>query len=304
MDLREQSYILALAKHGSIKNAAEELHISSPTLSIFLSNLEDNIGIRLFDRLGKRFVPTEAGTLYIKTAREMMNLRNCYEAELSDLKNGTTGTISFGIQPRRTLYLLSAVLSEFCAMYPNVQINTCEEVSSVAFSLLIRGELDFIINNRINDNPALTYSPFYQDRIVMVAAADHPLLSNCVSLPGKETPWIDLALFQNERFILTHTDQSSRTYADKALAYSHITPRKSFLISNLETAAQLAAEGLGIAFNFESYIRNFTYAKPVRYFYVGDMEETTNYYIVCRKDKYLPNYVLSFISLLRDNISI
>lgn len=234
----------------------------------------------------------------------MMNLRNCYEAELNDLKNGTTGTISFGIQPRRTLYLLSSVLSEFCPMYPNVQINTCEEVSSTAFPLLIKGELDFIINNRINDSPVLTYTPFYQDRIVMVAAADHPLLQNCVSLPDKEIPWIDLALFQNERFILQRPDQSSRTYTDKALAYSHVTPKQTFLISNLESAAQLAADGLGIAFNFESYIRNFTYSKPIRYFYVGDMEETVNYYIVCRKDKYLPNYTLSFISLLRDKISI
>lgn len=303
MDLREQSYILAIAKYGSIKPAAEELHISPPTLSIFLSSLENNIGIRLFDRLGKRFIPTQAGRLYISTAQDMINLRNSYEAELSDLRNGVTGTISFGIQPRRTLYLLASALKEFTELYPDVQVNTCEETSDIAFPLLLKGELDFIINHRVLNEPMLTYTPFYQDHLVLVLPADHPLADRGVMLPGETTPWIDLALFKDERMVLQQPDQSSRVYTDKALNYSQVKPKHVFKVSNLESAAQLAAEGLCISFNFESYIRYFSYPKPVRYFYVGDPKETINYYIICRKDKYMANYTQTFITLLKKYIS-
>ena len=61
MELHEQEYVLALIKHRSFKKAAEELYISQPTLSIFLNRLEERLGIRLFERLGKRLVPTYAG---------------------------------------------------------------------------------------------------------------------------------------------------------------------------------------------------------------------------------------------------
>lgn len=304
MDLREQSYVLAIAKYGSIKPAAEELHISPPTLSVFLTNLEHNTGIRLFDRLGKRFVPTDAGELYIHTATAMMNLKKNYETKLDDLKNGVTGTIYFGIHPRRTLHYLPAVLKDFSAAYPNVQIVTCEEVSDIAFSMLLKGSLDFIITNRANRDPALLYTPFYQDRLVMVLPSDHPLAREATLLPGQAIPWIDLALFQHERMILQQPEQSSRKYTEKALSYAHITPRQSFIVSNLETAAQMAAEGLGISFNFEQYIRYFSYEKPIRYFYVGDPRETISYYIVCRKDKYLSSYTQAFIETLKAHLRV
>lgn len=78
MELREQTYILAIARHGGIKKAAEELHITPPTLSIFLSRLEQELGVPLFDRLGRRFLPTEAGALYIRIAQKMVSLQYQY----------------------------------------------------------------------------------------------------------------------------------------------------------------------------------------------------------------------------------
>lgn len=304
MNLREQSYILAIAKYGSIKPAAEKLHISAPTLSIFLSNLEQDLEIKLFDRLGKQFVPTEAGKLYIKTAHAMMDLRNQYEAQMSDLKNEVTGSISFGIHPRRTLYLLPAALKEFVRLYPNVDITTCEENTDPTFSLLLRGELDFLITNQVKNHPSLTYVPLYQDHLVLVLPDPHPLAGQAAARPGMSVPWIDLALFRNERMILQQPEQTSRIFTNQALRYAHISPGHTFIISNLETAAQLAAEGLGIAFNFESYIRRFRYAKPIQYFYIGNPQDIITYYIVTRKDKYLPAYTQAFLSILKRNITV
>ena len=68
--------------------------------------------------------------------------------------------------------------------------------------------------------------------------------------------------------------------------------------------AQLAAEGLGIAFNFESYIRHFHYHKPVRWFYVGDRETVINYSIIYRRDKYMPTYVKDLIAALQEALEL
>ena len=74
MDMREQLYMIEIEKHRGIKDAAQALHISPPALSIFLGNLEERTGTRFFDRIGKQFVPTEAGKIYLEHAKEMKSL--------------------------------------------------------------------------------------------------------------------------------------------------------------------------------------------------------------------------------------
>lgn len=303
MELREQTYILAIARHGGIKRAAEELHITPPTLSIFLSNMEQALGAPLFDRLGRRFIPTEVGELYISIAQKMLDLQYQYQEQMKALKNEKYGVIQFGIHPRRTLYLLAEVLAEFTPTHPNIQIATYERTSDEMFSLLLEGKLDFIINNRTHPDPSLVFLPLYQDRLVMVTAADHPLAEAGVRYPGEAVPWMDLALFQEETFILASPPQSARIYTDLALAYAGVQPKRVYQLENLEASAQLAAEGLGITFNLESYIRRFQYKKPVRYFYVGDPELRVDYSVAYRRDKYMPAYTQEFIAILKQTCS-
>lgn len=302
MNLREQEYILAIAKHSSLKGASEELNISPPSLSVFLSTLEKTLDIPLFNRFGKKFVPTEAGAAYIRYAQEMSFLNRQWESHLSSLKLGARGVLRIGLHPRRTTYLLPAALREFSVLRPNVSTKIYEGSSEELFHLLVSGEVDLIINNQRHPSPALEYIPFYRDQLVAVLSPLHPLASRSVSIPGSTIPWIDLSLFAGEHFILQLPDQSSRYYTDQALTYAGIRPVHFYMIENLEAAAQMAAEGLGIAFNFLGYIRNFSYEKPVSIFLAGDPTVFIDYYIVHRKDAYLAAYVLDFIEILHKQI--
>lgn len=303
MNLREQEYVLAIAKHHSLKGAAEELNISAPSLSVFLSTLEQTLGIPLFNRFGKKFVPTEAGAAYIRYAQEMSFLNRQWESQLSNLKQGARGVLRIGLHPRRTTYLLPAALREFSVLRPNVSTKIYQGSSEELFHLLIDGEVDLIINNQTHPSPMLEYIPFYRDRLVAVLSPLHPLASRAVSLPGSPLPWINLSLFAGERFILQLPDQSSRLYTDQALAYAGIRPVHSYIIENMETAAQMAAEGLGIAFNFLGYIQHFSYEKPIVFFLAGDPGVFIDYHIICRKDAYMAPYLSDFIQILHKQIS-
>ena len=299
MNLREQEYMLAIGRRGSIKKAAEDLNISAPTLSVFLSTLEKNIGVPLFNRLGKKMVPTEAGTAYLRCAQEMSYLKRQYESVLSGLKNGGRGTLRLGIHPRRTTYLLPAALREFAILYPYIQVNVHESSSANLFKLLLEGEVDLIINNQRNPDPALEYLPFYKDRLVMVLSPRHPLAGKSVTLPGQPLPWMDLSLFAGETFILQKPDQSTRIYTDRAIAYAGVRPGKAYIIENLEAASQMAAEGLGVAFNLYGFAKHFFYPRPVQYSLVGDLTASIDYYIVQRRDLYMAPHVHEFIKILR-----
>ena len=75
MDLREQKYVCTLAELGNLTRAAERLYISQPALSIYITNLEKNLGTPLFDRSGKKFTLTYAGEQYVKRAEKMLDGR-------------------------------------------------------------------------------------------------------------------------------------------------------------------------------------------------------------------------------------
>ena len=82
MDLREQKYVCTLAELGNLTRAAERLYISQPALSIYITNLEKNLGTPLFDRSGKKFTLTYAGEQYVKRAEKMLELEREFNEEI------------------------------------------------------------------------------------------------------------------------------------------------------------------------------------------------------------------------------
>lgn len=299
MELREQEYVVALARHGSIGKAAQELFVSQPTLSIFLNRLEERLGIRLFERIGKRLTLTYAGELYVKSAREMLALQNQFQGVLGDLISGYTGRLRLGLHLRRSSFLLPAVLREFSPLHSGVEVVLTEDVSSVLEKLLLEGELDLILTNRFFSKEKLEVIPVYEDRLIMSVRADHPVCAFAKQFPGHTYPWLDLKLLENETFILQNPEQSVRTFTNAALSYAGVTPQRSFIITNMETAAQMAAEGYGVAFNYESYIRHFHYEMPVKIFEVGFSDFTIPISIAYRKGSTLPAYADDLIELIR-----
>lgn len=298
MELREQRYMVAIARHQSIKKAAQELHVTSPTLSTFLTHLEHQLGVKLFDRLGKAFIPTAAGQLYLQAAQKMLLVDESYEAQLSDLLQGTTGQITFGIHLRRTSYLIPPVLKRFLEEYPNVKVDAQEMDTGRAYQALEEGLLDFIVVNTKAAAKNYHYEELYQDYLVAVLAADDPICTMARQLKDGHH-WLNGKWLKEKRLILLLPEQTARTYTDQFLKSVPLIPKNPIILSNLETAAQMAAEGLGVAFNYEQYIRHFSYHKPIRYFLVGNCQPIP-YYIVCRKDKYLPLYTRRFIQLLKE----
>lgn len=298
MDLKEQEYVVAIAKHGSITKAADELFITQPTLSIFINRLEARMGIRLFDRIGKQFIPTYAGEIYLKKARELLVIQNEFQAELSDLIAGYTGRLRFGLHSRRSTYLLPGMLKEFHDRYPQIEVLLTEDGSKSLEAKLLSGDLDLILTNRFFDKEKLEIIPVYDDRLIMSVSPDHPACAKAKPLPGHPYPWLDLKYVAEERFILQTPAQSIRTFTDAALAYAGITTSRTFIIENMETATQMAAEGYGVAFNYESYIKYFHYHKPVSCFEIGFSNFCFPISIAYRKGSYLPAYASDFIGLV------
>ena len=113
MDFRELTYVLAIAKHGNITKAAESLYVGQPTLSKFLMSMEDELGLKLFRRVGNRYFPTHAGERYMEKASQILALKADLDAEMADIIKREVGEISVAFASRRCTYMLPACCQPF-----------------------------------------------------------------------------------------------------------------------------------------------------------------------------------------------
>lgn len=291
--------MLALDKTRSITRAAEQLHVTQPTLSLFLTNLEKRLGTPLFHRLGKKLVPTQVGEAYLRRAQQIVALKYDFEMEMNDLISGRQGKLYVGGLRKGNLFLMPRLIRRFGMDYPGVDIILHEDNAENLEDALCAGELDLIYVNQPPTHSGLHVEQVRQDHMLMVLPADHPAAKRGRWLEGCHYPYLDLHYVEQEAFYMMEEGRTVRTVADEALHYAGVTPRKIYLISNIELGCQMAAEGLGVAFTMESYRREFDYPHPVSYFRVGDPKFSLSWYLMWRKDAFRSTYMDEFIQLLK-----
>lgn len=298
MNIKEQEYMLALDKTRSITRAAEFLHVTQPTLSIFLTSLEKRLGAPLFQRVGKRLVPTQVGEAYLRRAYQIAALKNDFDSELSDLLSGRKGKLHVGGLRMGNLFLMPRLLRQYQQEYPEIDVILHEDTAQNLERLLCLGELDLIYANLRPTAPGLISHEVRQDHMLAVISAQHPAAKRGRWLEGCHYPYLDLGQLEHEDFYLMEPGRTIRGETDAALKYAGVHPRKTHLITNIELGCQMAAEGLGIAFTMESYLQDRSYPRPVQYFRVGDPDHALTWYLSWREGAYVPAYMEYFITLL------
>lgn len=300
MNLKEQTYVCVLADCGNITKAAERLFISQPALSIYIGNLEKMLGAKLFERSGRKFSLTYAGELYVEKARRMLELKKEFDEALAELLDNRRGRIRLGIQLRRESWLLPPVLAEFQEEFPDIEVVIREGTMHELRELLEAYELDLVLMNEAALWKEMEYQILFEEELLIAVPQIHPLNEKAEYVPGSRYRSLDLRWLEGETLILQKPNQSIRADVDAALKEAGVHPMKTVVIRNIETAIQMAAEGLGIAFNRESYANNMKYMKRVNYYTMGSAAKKSAFVAGYREGMYVPVYMQRFIELISE----
>ena len=122
MDLKEQKYVCTLAECKSLTRASERLYISQPALSLYINNVEKNLGAPLFERNGRKFELTWLGKQYVEKASQMLELERQFKAVMRQTEQEDAGQVRIGIAQRRGIWFLPAVLSVYEREWPQVDV--------------------------------------------------------------------------------------------------------------------------------------------------------------------------------------
>ena len=192
---RKIQYFLAAAEHLHFTIAAEKLHISQPALSRGIRQLEDRLGVPLFERTAKGVVLTRHGEFLARRFRLMTLDAEHTLAELETIKAGIAGTLHIGAGPVWLRVFLPPVIGSLQLHYPDYQVNIMAGVIDTLLPQLMNGKLDVICGDLdFPDHPELETVRLTDIRFVVVAHETHPLAGTQAATARDLTryPWLTL----------------------------------------------------------------------------------------------------------------
>ena len=176
MDTQALTAFLAVAESGSFSTAAEQLFLTQPAVSKRIAQLEQQLGTRLFDRVGRRIRLTEAGEALLPRARQvLLDLEDMGRA-ISNLTGTVSGTLRIGTSHHIGLHRLPPVLRRFSREYPDVKLDIHFIDSEEAWEAVLHGDLEMgVVTLPPQPDPRLHSQAVWQDPLVFMAAPEHPL---------------------------------------------------------------------------------------------------------------------------------
>ncbi|UYQ93963.1 LysR substrate-binding domain-containing protein [Chitinophaga horti] len=168
-------YIVAVDTYRSFVTAAEKCFVTQPTLSMQIQKLEDELGIKLFDRSKLPVVPTEIGTAVITQARTIIKENARIREIISDQKKEIQGILKVGIIPTLAPYLLPRVLTAFMKKYPKVKLEIWEYPTEQIIQLLRQEQLDCGLLATPLHNQHLEEHPLFYENFVVFTAKNNKL---------------------------------------------------------------------------------------------------------------------------------
>ena len=237
LEIRQLRAVLAIARYGSFTRAADDIHISQPGLSLMINQVEETLGLRLFDRTTRQVELTEAGSRLVAAAGRILNDFDEMFTDLSDMASCNQGRISIAALPSLASDFVPRTISRFTNQFPGVKITVQDLLTSPLLNSVANGEVDLGIGLRLGSESDLVFSKIFDDRLVVMMRADHHLGQFEV------VEWPDLA---GTDFIAMSWDTSVRRLTERTFAALGQTLRPSYEVSFMHTAIAMVNEGLGV----------------------------------------------------------
>ena len=293
MTLRQIRHFIAVAESGSISAAAQAVFISQSTLTLAIQQLEEDIGVRLFERHAKGITLTHQGHQFLRQSHLILATVDNAKRSLQQSTDQIAGNLTIGVSSLVAGYYLADLITRFQRAFPNVQTRVVEDERSYIEHLLVSGEIDIgvLILSNLEDRHALQTEVLTHSPHRLWLPPRHPLL---------EHDSISLGDVASESLIQLHADEM-HLHTQRIWARAGLTPRVSLRTASVEAVRSLVAAGLGISIQPDMTYRPWSLegdiieARPL-----VDLSETLDVGIVWRRGTARPALVDPFLTVARE----
>ena len=290
MDLRRLQVFAKVYECRSFSRAAEEVLLSQPTVSGHIKSLEEEIGVQLFDRLGREILPTRAAVLLYDYAARILGLvdeaRSAVDAFLGKLR----GRLELGGSTIPGHYLLPELMGQFHLVHPDVRITLAIGDTDQVVARVLRGELELGVVGALRPDERLVFTPLMEDKVAVAAWPEHRLLPGPVSLEE----------LVRHPVILREPGSGTRSFVAQVLKDAGLK------LEDLKVAAEMGStlavlmgvrSRVGLGFISHRALEDDLASGRVVELKVKGLDLTRNFYLVTRKGRTHSPEARAFIAL-------
>jgi LysR family transcriptional regulator, transcriptional activator of the cysJI operon len=251
-DNRLKAFCL-IVEMKSFSKAGDAIFLTQSAMSHLIKNLEDEIGVKLINRSGKKVIPTPAGWLFYNQSKKILTAYKELGNDINKLIKEIKGPLNLGANSTVAKYLLPQVLYDFSKRYPEVQINLTVSNTEVIVNELQQGHIDLGIVEGNIKNKGIALEEIADDEIVLIASDENPLVKK---------GHITQQDFLSQPFIVPQAGSGLREFIDNFFQTSKIEPKDikvSMTLGDPELTVQMVQSGLGI-----SFVSKWTVFRPIK----------------------------------------
>ena len=227
-----------VARTGSFAEAAIQLHLSQPALSIAIKKLEEALGGKLLARTTRSVVLTPEGKAFYPVARRLLS---DWEQSLQDVRNHFTlhrGKLDIAAMPTYTINRLPQILADFHRQYPDIHVTVHDVIAESVVDMVREGRCELGVTFDPGDASDLNFQPLFRDRFIAILPAKHRLLMK------EKLRWADILAYPH---ISLQRPAGTRALIDKALAKKGLVLTPAFESHQLVSIGLMVIEGLGLS---------------------------------------------------------
>jgi len=289
--LRQLSTFEAVARLKSFSAAAEEMHVSQPTVSKQIKSLHEEIGLPLVEQIGKKISLTEAGQELYATCGEWLDTWGRFEQTIANLKGMKQGRLRI-TAVTTTKYFMPRLLGPFLSRFPNIDISLEVVNRDRLLERLSRNEDDLYIMGVPPDDIDVEAEPFMDNPLVVLAPASHPLTGR------KRIPFRTLG---KEKFLTRERGSGTRIALERFFAERDTPLNIRMELGSNEAIKQAVIGGLGLALLSQSTLSFEAGQKGLTTLDVVGFPIMRAWYVVRPKGKPLSVVAEYFLKFLREN---
>ena len=277
----------AVATHGSFTNAAEALHITQPTLSGQVKELEERYGIKLFVRLGRRIELTDIGQSAYNITRHLFRYEEEVELLLQSARALTSGQLMVAAD---SPYIVTPLLAQFQRLYPGINISIQYGNSAQLMSWLESRRCDIaVLPNIPEGDTRLDSIPLAPDRLLAFVSKDHA---------WADRRSITMEELLGQKIILREKGSRTRSIFEETVALSGGVLDKVMEISGREGVREAVAAGFGVGIVAETELLADSRLRPLT---VSNADLTLDEYIVCLKERRGLRVTDAFLEMIKSS---
>ncbi len=236
LTLRQIEVFIAVARHKNYTRAAEDLHLSQPAVSMQIRQLEDGIGLPLFEQVGKQIHLTDAGEQMYIYGREIADLLAEAENVFEAIQGVQFGTLTISVATTAS-HFATRLLAEFTKQHEGITISLDVTNRQALRKQLENNEPDLVIMGQPPGGLDVEAAVFMENPLVMIAPADHPLIKQ------KNIP---LSHFADESFVVREVGSGTRGATQRFFDEHGVSFNTAIEMTSNEAIKQAVEAGLGL----------------------------------------------------------